>query len=319
MGGSLVTQEQLRDGLLGIAAPGAIGALGAFIGFWISSYLARRDEQSRLAGRFERLGPTLGLGLAFVLVIWAIQGLPPTFKPGSISASHWQFLLAIIGLVLASAEALTNRATKQPLVRWAGRFVLIAIILWFQHASARKNQWDAGVETIAWTAGFGLWLVLAFGAMDLLQRKATAAPSAISMAAIPLLSVPAIFDSGATAQWQIAMGVGMALVGIAIAGLLLRGRSLTPPVGTLFVLWLSGVLIVGHLYSEMPRWHAIILAAMPILLVLPELKSKLSWKAKLIVRLALIAIAGGVISFQAAPEFVKTFTGGGATELDFYK
>ncbi len=314
-----MTQEQLRDGLLGIAAPGAIGALGAFAGFWISSYLARREEHSRLAGGFERLGPALGLGLAFVLVVWAIQGLPPTFKPRSISASHWQFLLAIAGLVLVSAEAWASRATKQPAVRWAGRFVLIAAILWFQLASARMNQWDAGVEAIAWTAGFGLWLVLAFGAMDLLQRKATVAPSAISMAAIPLLSVPAIFDSGATAQWQIALGVGMALVGIALAGMLLRGRSLGPPVGTLFVLWLSGVLIVGHLYSEMPLWHAIVLAAMPFLLVLPELKSKLSWKARLIARLALIAVAGGAVSFQAAPKLVKTFTGGGATELDFYK
>ncbi len=314
-----MTQEQLRDGLLGIAAPGAIGALGAFAGFWIASYLTRRDDHSRLAGRAERLGPAVGFGIAFVLVLWVIQGLPPTLKPGSISASHWQFLLGVVGLVLVCAEAMTTRATKQPMVRWVGRLVIIAAVLWFQLASARKNQWDAGTQAIVWTAGFGLWLVLAFGVMDLLQRKASAAPAGLSMAAVPMLAVPAIFDSGATAQWQIAMGVGMALVGMGLVGLLLRGRSLGSPVGTLFVLWLSGVIVVGHLYSEMPLWHACVLAAMPFLLIAPELRSKLSWKAKLAIRLVLVAVAGGAISFQAAPEFVETFTGGGATELDFYK
>ncbi|MCA9273666.1 MAG: hypothetical protein KDA31_11550 [Phycisphaerales bacterium] len=314
-----MTQEQLRDGLLGIAAPGAIGALGAFIGFWVSSYLTRRDEQSKLARRVERLGPTLGFGLAFVLVLWAIQGLPPEWNPVRMSASHRQFLLVVLGLVLVSVEALSLRATKQPVFRWAGRFVLVGLVLWLQLASARQHQWDAGVESIAWTAGFGFWMVLAFGAMDLLNRKATTTPAGLSMAAIPMCSIPAIFDSGASAQWQIAVGVGMALIGMAFVGLMLRGRSLGSPVGTLFVLWLSGVIVVGHFYSEMPRWHAGVLAAMPFLLVLPELKGKLSWKAKLAVRIALVALAGGVISFKAVPVFVDSFTGGGASELDFYK
>lgn len=314
-----MTQEQLRDGLLGIGAPGLLGALGALVGFWVSSILARRDEQSRLAGRLERLGPALGFGLAYVLVLWAIQGLPPEFKISSFSASNWQIVLGAVGLVLVSVEALSLRATKQPLIRWLGRLVLIGAVLWFQLGSARRNQWDAGFETIAWTAGFGLWMVLAFGAMDLLQRRASAAPAGFSMAAVPLFALPAIFDSGATAQWQIALGVAMALIGMAVVGLVLRGRSLGSPVATLFVLWLSGVIVVGHLYSDMPLWHAGVLASMPFLLLVPELRPKLSWKAKLGVRLALVAIAGGAISFKAAPTFVKTFTGGGATELDFYK
>lgn len=314
-----MTQEQIRDGLLGVAAPGVLGVLGALTGFWVSSILARRDEQSRLAIRLERLGPALGLGLAYLLVLWAFVGAPATFKLGSISASHWQVILATAALGFVVAEALSTRATKQPMIRWAGRLVLVAVILWFQLGSARRNQWDAGVEAIAWTAGFGLWLVLAFGAMDLLQRRANAAPAGFSMAAVPMVGIPAIFDSGATAQWQIALGVGVALVGLAVVGLLLRGRSLGSPVGTLYVLWLSGVIVVGHLYSEMPLWHAAVLAGTPFLLVLPELRSKLSWKAKLGLRLGLVALACGAISFKAAPEFVKTFTGGGASELDFYK
>lgn len=314
-----MTQEQLRDGLLGIAAPGAIGALGAFAGFWISSYMTRRDEHSTKARRLERLGPALGFGIAYVLVLWAIVGLPAQWGLRAISASHMQFLLALLGLVLVGAEALSLRATKQPMLRWTGRLVLVGLVLWLQLASARRRQWEAGVETIAWTAGFGLWLVLAFGAMDLLHRKANAAPAGFSMAAVPMFALPAILDSGASAQWQIALGVGMALTGMAVVGLLLRGRSLGSPVGTLFVLWLSGVIVVGHFYSEMPMWHAVVLAAMPFLLVLPEFKSKLGWKTRLGVRIALVAVAGGVISFKALPMFVESFTGGGASELDFYK
>lgn len=314
-----MTQEQLRDGLLGIAAPGAIGALGAFVGFWVSSYMTRRDEHSTKARRLERLGPALGFGIAYVLVLWAIVGLPAQWGLRAISASHMQTLLALLGLMLVGAESLSLRATKQPMIRWAGRLVLVGLVLWLQLASARRHQWDAGLETIAWTAGFGLWLVLAFGAMDLLQRKTNAAPAGFSMAAVPMFALPAIFDSGASAQWQIALGVGMALTGMAVVGLLLRGRSLGSPVGTLFVLWLSGVLVVGHFYSEMPLWHAGVLGTMPFLLVLPELRGKLHWKARLAVRIALIAVAGGVISFKAAPVFVKSFTGGGASELDFYK
>lgn len=314
-----MTQEQLRDGLLGIAVPGAIGALGAFVGFWVSSYMTRRDEHSKRARRLERLGPALGFGLAFVLVLWAIQGLPPEWNPVRMSASHRQFLLAVVGVVLVSLEAFSLRATKQPMLRWAGRLVLVGLVLWLQLASARRHQWEAGVETIAWTAGFGLWMVLAFGAMDLLDRKTNAAPMGFSMAAVPMFTVPAVFDSGASAQWQIAVGVGVALIGMALVGLIVKGRSLGSPVGTLFVLWLSGVIVVGHFYSEMPMWHAVVLGAMPFLLVLPELKGKLNWKARLAVRIAIVAIAGGVISFKAAPVFVKSFTGGGASELDFYK
>jgi len=314
-----VTQEQLRDGLLGIAAPGALGALGAVTGFWLSSILARRDEQSRLAGRLERLAPTLGLGLAYALVLWAFVGLPATTKLASISASQWQLVFAALAIVLVSAEALSARATKQPVIRWLGRLLLVAGVLWFQLTSARKNQWEPGTESIAWTAGYGLWLLLAFGAMDRFLSKTTAAPAAIPMAAAPMLAVPAIFDSGATAQWQVSLGVGMALAGIALVALLFRGRTLGPMIGTLFVLWISGVIVSGHLYSEMPLWHAGVLAGMPFLLLVPELKKKLGPNARLVVRLALIIVAGGVISFKAAPEFVKTFTGGGASELDFYK
>lgn len=314
-----MTQEQLRDGLLGIAAPGALGALGAIAGFWISSILARRDESSRLAGRLERLAPTLGFGLAYALVLWAFVGLPATTKLASISASHWQLVIAVLALVLVSAEALSMRATRQPVIRWLGRLLLVAGVLWFQLASARKNQWEPGAIAIAWTAGFGLWLVLAFGAMDRFLSKTTAAPAAIPMAAAPMLAVPAIFDSGATAQWQVSLGVGMALAGLALVAMLFRGRTLGPTIGTLFVLWISGVIVSGHLYSEMPLWHAGVLAAVPFLLLLPELKKKLSPNARLVVRLALIVIAGGVISFKAAPGFVKTFTGGGASELDIYK
>lgn len=314
-----MTQEQLRDGLLGVAAPGLLGAMGALLGFWVSSILARRGESPRRALLLERLAPTLGVGLAYMLVLWAFVGLPPDARLASISASQWQLVFAAIAIVLVGAEALTTRATRQPMIRWLGRLLLVAGVLWFQLASARKNQWEPGVESIAWTAGLGLWLVLAFGAMDRFLSKTTAAPSAIPMAAAPMLAVPAIFDSGATAQWQVSLGVGMSLAGLALVAMLLRGRTLAPMIGTLFVLWISGVIVSGHLYSEMPLWHAGVLAGMPFLLLVPEFRKKLSPTARLAVRLGLIAIAGGVISVRAAPEFVRTFTGGGASELDFYK
>lgn len=314
-----MTQEQLRDGLLGVAAPGLLGALGALLGFWVSSILAWRGESPRRAVLLERLAPTLGVGIAYVLVVWAFVGLPPTSKLASISASHWQLVFAALALVLVSAEALSTRATRQPMIRWAGRLALVAGILWFQLASARQNQWDAGAEAIAWTAGYGLWLVLAFGAMDRFLGKTTAAPASIPMMLAAMVGVPAIFDSGATAQWQISLGLGFALAGLSAVALLFRGRTLGPMVGTLSVVWISGVLVSGHLYSDMPLWHAGVLAGVPFLLLAPEMKSKLGWRARLAVRVALIVAAMGVISLRAAPGFVKTFTGGGASELDFYK
>ncbi|PHQ82554.1 MAG: hypothetical protein COB69_01615 [Phycisphaera sp.] len=310
---------QLREGLIGVAMPGMAGLLFALAGFWLGSYLKRRNDRSKIAKRIERLGPPIGFGLGYLLVLLSVQGTPPTLKLSSISASHWQLIFLCVAIVFALAESFSLRATKQPAIRWFGRFVLVAGVLVFQLSSARKYQWEPGVEQIAWTAGVGLWMLFAFGALDLLSVRARVTSASLSLAAIPALAIPAIFDSGATAQWQIALAVASALFGIALVGMIFRERYIGQALGTIYIVWLGGMLVVAHLYSEMPAWRAGLLAALPFAVLIPERWPKLCRHRRFAIRMAIIAAVCLAVSWGAIPGFLETLTGGGgSSDYDYY-
>ena len=298
--------------------PGMSGLLFCLAGFWLGSYLKRRNDRSKLAKRAERLGPPIGFGLGYLLVLLSVQGTPPALKISSISASHWQLIFLCVAVVFALAESYSLRATKQPGIRWLGRFVLVAGVLVFQLSSARKHQWEPGIERIAWTAGVGLWMLFAFGALDLLSVRARVTSASLSLAAIPALALPAIFDSGATAQWQIGMAVASALFGIAVAGMAFRERYIGQALGTIYIVWLGGMLVVAHLYSEMPVWRAGALATLPFAMLIPEHWSKLCRHRRLALRMAIVTAVCIAVSWGAIPGFLETLTGGGGSSEDDY-
>lgn len=306
-----MNEAQLREGLLNVAVPGLSGALSVLITFWIASIVRRKDEHSKLAKKLERLGPVLGLSAAYITVL----AIYPTLNLTGGSASDRQGVIVLAAVLFVIIESLTSRATVQPTVRWLGRLVLIGGILGYQYMSIRR-QWDPGTETIAWHAGVGLWMLLAFGALDRLSMKTTITPAALSLAVVPMLALPSIFDAGAASNWQVAMGVGFSLVGIALAGAVFRGRSIGQAIGTVYIVWLSGVLVACHFVSYMPLWHACVLAATPLLMVVPEFVPKLKGKAQVVVRFALLAAACIAISWASVPSFVDALTGQ-SSEDDF--
>lgn len=306
-----MNEAQLREGLLNVAVPGLSGALSVLITFWIASIVRKKDEHSKLAKKLERLGPVLGLSAAYITVL----AIYPTLNLTGGSASDRQGVIVLAAVLFAIIESLTSRATVQPTVRWLGRLVLIGGVLGYQYMSIRR-QWDPGIETIAWHAGIGLWMLLAFGALDRLSTKTTITPAALSLAVVPMLALPSIFDAGAASNWQVAMGVGFSLVGIALAGVVFRGRSIGQAIGTVYIVWLSGVLVACHFVSYMPLWHACVLAATPLLMVVPEFVPKLKGKTQAGVRFALLAAACIAISWSSVPSFVDALTGQ-SSEDDF--
>lgn len=309
-----MNSAQLREGLLGVAAPGTIAALLSFIGFWSASLLSRKDEHSKLAKRLGRLGPALGFAAAYFYIFAFIQTV--SFSSPSASAKQVYFIIA--AGAFAVLEAFSVRAKVQPTVRWLSRLLIVGGVLYFQYATIR-NRWGAGVETIAWTAGVGLWMLLAFGALDVLVKRSNLTSTALSLAAVPMFAMPAIFASGASAQWQIALGLFAALAGLAVVGMIFRERSIGHGVGTIYIVWLSGVFVSGHFLSEMPRWHAGVLAAVPFLMLIPELRPKMCRHRRLAIRIAIIAGACVAISWASVPEFIDALTGGGAkSEFEYY-
>lgn len=309
-----MNEAQLREGLLNVAVPGLSGALSVLITFWVASIVRKKNEHSKLSKKLERLGPVLGLAAAYI----AVLAIYPTLNLTGGSASDRQGLIAIAAVLFAIIESLTTRATVQPTVRWLGRLALVGGVLGYQYVSIRR-QWAAGTETIAWHAGIGLWMLLAFGALDRLSSKATLTPVALTLAIVPMLALPSIFDAGASSNWQVAMGVGFSLVGIALAGLVFRGRSIGHAIGTVYIVWLSGVLVACHFVSYMPLWHACVLAATPLLMVVPEFVPKLKGKSQTFARFLLLAAACISISWAAVPSFVEALTGkSSGDELDYY-
>jgi hypothetical protein len=309
-----LNSAQLREGLLGVAAPGFLGALLALLGFWGASIVRRKNEHSKTAKRLDQLGPTLGFAAGYLYIFAIIQTVSFT----SPSASAKQIYILLAAVVVAVLESLSTRATKQPMIRWLGRLLIVGGTLYFQYATIR-NRWEPGVEMIAWTAGIGLWMMLAFGALDTLVRKSNLTSTALSLAALPMLAIPAIFASGASAQWQIALGLFAAMAGIACVGMIFRERSIGFGVGTIYIAWLSGVFVSGHFLSELPQWHAGVLAAIPFLMLIPELRPKMCRHRRLAIRLAIIAAACITISWTSVPDFFAALTGGGAeSEMDYY-
>lgn len=309
-----MNDAQLREGLLNVAVPGLSGALAVLLSIWLASLIRKKNEHSKLARRLDRLGPPVGLALGY-LVVFALY---PTFKLTSGSASDRQSVILLGAVFFALFEAMTLRATVQPTVRWLGRLAIVAGVLGYQYISIRR-QWEPGTETIAWHVGIGFWMLFSFGALDRLSTKTTTTPAALSLAVVPMLALPSIFDAGASSNWQVAMGVGFALAGIALAGLIYRGRSIGQAIGTIYIVWLSGVLVACHFVSYMPLWHAGVLAATPFLMVLPEFIPKLRGKAQTGVRFALLAAACIVISWSSVPGFIDALTGkSSGDEYDYY-
>ncbi|GAB5495115.1 MAG: hypothetical protein Phyf2KO_01950 [Phycisphaerales bacterium] len=309
-----MNEAQVREGLLNVAVPGLFGALSVLITFWIASIVRKKDEHSKLAKKLERLGPVLGLGAAYITVL----AIYPTLNLTGGSASDRQGVIVIAAILFAIIESLTSRATVQPTVRWLGRLALVGGVLGYQYMSIRR-QWDPGTETIVWHAGIGLWMLLAFGALDRLSAKTTITPAALTLAIVPMLALPSIFDAGAASNWQVAMGVGFSLVGIALAGLVFRGRSIGQAIGTVYIVWLSSVLVACHFVSYMPLWHACVLASTPLLMVVPEFVPKLKSRSQTVVRYALLAAACIVISWASVPSFFDALTGkSSGDEFDYY-
>lgn len=310
-----MNSAQLHEGLMSLGVPGLIGLAFSAGCLWLSNWPGFKDNRTRWATRLEVLGVVLGLGVAYVFVYARLRG----FEFASPSASSRQTYVLIAAVLASIIEAMTTRATRQPMVRWFGRLAIVGLVVGYQIASIRRN-WDAGSETYAWHIGVGLWMLLAFGALDFFGSRARLGLGALTLASLPMLAMPALFAAGASSGWQIAMGVGAALLGIALAGVFFRERHLGRAIGTIFVVWLSGTIIETSSYiGEMERWKSVVLACTPFLLVIAMVIPKLKPWTRTLVALVLVSAASIAISAESVGEFYREMTGSGPVdEFDIY-
>jgi len=300
---------QIHDGVLGIAVPASIGFIGAGIGLWFGARAAERTGSARPAPRLPVLGPVLGFGIGYIFTIVVIQGLPA----GGLltrSASHIQTLVVGAALVLAIVDTFQLGRKKGVAARWLGRAILVALVLVLQLRSARDHLWSAGLGQVLWTGGIGLWMLGSFAAFDATLSRTNSAAAVLPIGIFAVFSIPAIFDAGATAQLQITLGVAMTLFGVAGAGLIFQNQRLQPPFGTMVVPWLSGVVVLAYLYSEMPLWRAGIVAAAPLAISAPDVFWPMMCRhRRLAIRSGIAVALGLAVSYSALPGFAESFFG----------
>ena len=299
-----LTDVQIHDGVFGVAVPAGVGFFGALLGLWFGKRDADRSKSSVWSERVSVLGPVLGFGAGYVLTIALIQGLPPNGLLTR-SASHLQSLVVVLAVLLAGVDAFLRQGTRRTTFRWIGRAAIVAVVLAFQLRSAREYQWSAGLEEMAWTAGIGLWMLLTFVALDTTFTRSTTTASMVPLAIFAVFSIPAIFDAGATAQWQISLGMAAAMFGVAAAGLIVHDQRLGHPPATLLAVWFSGIVVLVYWYSEMPLWHAVIVALAPLAVPMPDvLWPKMCRHRRLALRSGIAAALGLSMSYGALPGFV---------------
>ena len=304
-----LSDVQIHDGVLGLAVPAGIGFLGAVLGLWFGARAAKRSDSARPASRLSVLGPVLGFGIGYIFTIVVIQGLPAGGLLAR-SASHIQSLVVGAALVLAIVDTFQFGRKKGAAARWLGRAILVALVLVLQLRSAREYQWSAGLGQVLWTGGIGLWMLGSFAAFDATFSRTNSAAAVLPIGIFTVFSIPAIFDASATAQWQIALGVAMTLFGVAGAGLIFQNQRLQPPFGTVVVPWLSGVVVLAYLYSEMPLWRAATIAAAPLAISAPDvLWPRMCRHRRLAIRSGIAAALGLAVSYSAFPGFAENFFG----------
>lgn len=276
--------------LLKQMAPSAV--LAAAVAAVILFVFARwRKTASRCAG-------AIAIGVGYVAGHVLAAGWSP-FPPRH--ATHWLFWFAVIGVIVAAADAFVRPKGTVRFVAWA---IICTIACRLILQPKFSYAWSA---TEGWLRVFAIALaivVLTF-CLDLVERS--------PFGTARLFSVMTVFCGGACValilSGSLLLGQLACILSTTVATyfvLIIAGRAPFHPSGAAAPLSLvcAGLLLSGFFYAELPTASALLLALSPAMALLRVGKKSHSQSRALAYRAALVAVPVAiavVLALHASP------------------
>ena len=217
------------------------------------------------------------------------------------SATHWLFWFAVIGVIVAAADALVRQKGAIRLVTWA----IICTIACRLILQPKFNYAWSAAEGWLWVFAIALGAVGLTCTLNLIERGPFGPATLFSIATVLCAGAcVALMLSGSLLLGQLA-GV---LAGIAATCffLIIAVRAASHPSGSAAPLSLicAGLWLSGFFYAELPAASALLLTLAPAFALLPVGKESSSQSRVLAYRVAFIAVPVALavaLAFHASP------------------
>jgi hypothetical protein len=245
----------LRDGLFGVLLPALIGVALFFLG----RREAKRGEAVAGSSTTNDASAAVpfALGFGFLLGFAALKG-GPKLPPGE--AVEWLFFAAASMALVSLVYQFVWRQQWVWIVAVAA--LLLATIIAITQPLV-ENSWSR-TESIAWIAGcFFSAMVVAVGCSFAVRNERGFAIAA-AQAIILSLGAAVLIMSGSQTYGQLAGTLPASLFPMVLLAILLRTNLIGPEPMPMFVLLFGGMLLCGHLYSELTLLNTFLLFFSPL-------------------------------------------------------
>ncbi|GIV17066.1 MAG: hypothetical protein KatS3mg022_2501 [Armatimonadota bacterium] len=219
-------------------------------------------------------GTPLALAAGYLFAHWRIVGLPMSFPP--VDSNEWLFVVATIVAVWGVIE---HFAANSPLLRDAGRAVLVAAISWFVLRPLMGNVWQGASAYIWWISlALGWWLWWSLQARLAANMPGILVPLVLSMVAGGGGLVLLWSNSSSLSQFS---GAVAAVIGATVPLVFWRREGSIGSGGVAFVAGTLGLIWVNAIaFVPVPVWRIAVLSIAsltPLFVLLPGLKRKPTW------------------------------------------
>lgn len=329
--------ESLRIGLIGVAAPTGIAALGTLAALLI----ARPSEPDSATLRTMPISAArslLGAMLAPIAVASAlgvgVVGVRGDADIGLTTLDQRLLiacgLLALLGGVIALAKLIAGEIGDRAIVLVSAGAALAAAMLaaivvgpglWDSSAGTLRT-FATRVGSLAPTLPFLTLTIAACWAGTVtwaIGRSAHAAPriaTPILLLGVCLAVAAGLTGTGSTRYGQFGFAIAAAAFGAGLAVLVLRRRPIPITVIAVLAIAMSTMLVAGVMFSETPLWVVALLGFAPLLGVLAErvlIRKPRPWTGAM-VRIGVAAVIAGVAVAPGILELAKLAGGSKADD-----
>lgn len=270
---------------------GAVLPAAITLAVLVMSWRAWRRE-----GVSAHWGTPLALAAGYLFAHWRIVGLPLRFPP--VDSNEWLFVVAVIVAVWGVVE---HFAANRPLLRDAGRAVLVSVISWLVVCPLMGSVWQGTSAYIWWLAlALGWWLWWSLQARLAANVPGLPVPLVLSMVAGGGGFVLLWSNSSSLSQLS---GAVAATAGSLVLLVLWRTGGSIGSGGVAFVAGTLGLIWVNAIaFVPVPVWRIAALATAsltPLFALLPVLKPKPVW----VVVTACVAVTAIVLAVVMVPTY----------------
>ena len=271
--------------------PGII--VGAVITGAVLAAAARFPSVHRWAGAVA-LGAGYVGGHAMAIGRW------PSFPP--VEATHWLLYFALAAVILGLLDAFLPDTR-----RWLRFFVWLVfngVFICVLLHSKWKYAWRLS-EGLLWLGGLLAIMLFVSACFETIAQPSSSRPAlSLILAIISAGTSVALMVSGSLLLGQLALIVGTIATVAWLAACWIPSLSLRRRAVPIVVLLLAGLWLSGYFYAELPAVSALLLAASPVLALVPFGNTPLSrkWRSCLPAGLVMVEVAAAVgIAIHASP------------------